>query len=116
MQSRARSGDLATKINGKLQTLIEVKAFGIELKDWQVKQAVDYAANQGVDWVLLTNGLLWRVQGYFCQAHQPRIGQPHRLRRDEPEVNLRSRIALSVVQRRLGKIRAGQVRRTEGSA
>lgn len=26
-----------------------------------MKQAVDYAANQGVDWVLLTNGVCWRV-------------------------------------------------------
>jgi predicted type IV restriction endonuclease len=44
-----------------LQTLIEVKAVGTELKDNYVKQAVDYAANQGVDWVLLTNGITWRV-------------------------------------------------------
>lgn len=53
--------DLATKIDGVLQTLIEVKAIGLELKDQHVKQAVDYAANQGVDWVLLTNGMCWRV-------------------------------------------------------
>jgi len=53
--------DLATKIDGTLQTLIEVKAIGLELKDAHVKQAVDYAANQGVDWVLLTNGISWRV-------------------------------------------------------
>lgn len=53
--------DLATKIDGALQTLIEVKAVGLELKDQHVKQAVDYAANQGVDWVLLTNGQHWRV-------------------------------------------------------
>jgi len=53
--------DLATKIDGALQTLIEVKAIGLDLKDSHVKQAVDYAANQGVDWVLLTNGLSWRV-------------------------------------------------------
>lgn len=26
-----------------------------------MKQAIDYAANQGVDWVLLTNGVCWRV-------------------------------------------------------
>jgi predicted type IV restriction endonuclease len=26
-----------------------------------VKQAVDYAANQGVDWVVLTNGIRWRI-------------------------------------------------------
>lgn len=53
--------DLATKIDGVLQTLIEVKAIGLELKDQHVKQAIDYAANQGVDWVLLTNGNCWRV-------------------------------------------------------
>ena len=53
--------DLATKIDGVLQTLIEVKAIGHDLKDAHVKQALDYAANQGVDWVLLTNGTCWRV-------------------------------------------------------
>lgn len=53
--------DLATKLDGTLQTLIEVKAIGADLKDPHVKQAVDYAANQGVDWVLLTNGVCWRV-------------------------------------------------------
>lgn len=53
--------DLAIKIDGTLQTLIEVKAIGLDLKDPHVKQAVDYAANQGVDWVLLTNGICWRV-------------------------------------------------------
>ncbi|MEY2510941.1 MAG: hypothetical protein QOE26_1704 [Verrucomicrobiota bacterium] len=53
--------DLATKLEGTLQALIEVKAIGLELKDQHVKQAVDYAANQGVDWVVLTNGIHWRV-------------------------------------------------------
>jgi Type I restriction enzyme R protein N terminus (HSDR_N) len=53
--------DLAIKTDGTLQTLIEVKAIGLELKDPHVKQAIDYAANQGVDWVLLTNGMCWRV-------------------------------------------------------
>ena len=53
--------DLAIKLDAKLSTLIEVKAIGIELKEPQVKQAVDYAANQGVDWVLLTNGVRWCV-------------------------------------------------------
>lgn len=53
--------DLAIKIDGQLQTLIEVKAIGLDLKDAHVKQAIDYAANQGVDWVLLTNGIVWRV-------------------------------------------------------
>jgi hypothetical protein len=53
--------DLATKIDGTLQMLIEVKAIGLDLKDPHVKQVIDYAANQGVDWVVLTNGIFWRV-------------------------------------------------------
>ena len=53
--------DLAIKLEGKLTVLIEAKAIGIELKDQHVKQAIDYAANQGVDWVVLTNAAQWRI-------------------------------------------------------
>ena len=53
--------DLATKLDGTVQALIEVKAVGLDLKEAHVKQAVDYAANQGVDWVVLTNAACWRV-------------------------------------------------------
>jgi len=53
--------DLAIKLDGSVQALVEVKAIGSELKDAHVKQAVDYAANQGVDWVVLTNAAVWRV-------------------------------------------------------
>lgn len=53
--------DLATKIDGTLQLLIEVKAIGTDLKEAHVKQAIDYAANQGVEWVVLTNGVTWRI-------------------------------------------------------
>lgn len=53
--------DLGLKIDGELAVLIEVKAIGLDLKDQHVKQAVDYAANQGADWVALTNGVVWRI-------------------------------------------------------
>jgi hypothetical protein len=53
--------DLAVKLNAKLAFLIEVKAVGLELRDPHVKQAVDYAANQGCEWVALTNGHRWLV-------------------------------------------------------
>lgn len=53
--------DLATRIDGKYQMLIEVKAIGLELKDAHAKQAVDYASNLGVEWVALTNGMQWKV-------------------------------------------------------
>jgi hypothetical protein len=53
--------DLALRIDGKLALLIEVKAIGAELKDGYIKQAVDYAANQGVEWVVLTNAVRWEI-------------------------------------------------------
>ncbi len=57
--------DLAIKLDGKLTKLLEVKAIGIDLKDAHVKQAIDYAAIQGVDWVLLTTGARWCVYRVF---------------------------------------------------
>lgn len=53
--------DLAIKLDGKAQLLIEVKAIGLDLKDAYVKQAVDYGANEGIEWVVLTNGVIWQI-------------------------------------------------------
>jgi len=53
--------DLALKIEGKLKLLIEVKAIGIDLKDPHAKQAIDYAANEGLEWVILSNAIHWKV-------------------------------------------------------
>jgi len=64
--------DLAVKIDGTVRMLIEVKAIGIDLKDIHVKQAVDYAVNQGVNWVILTNSVTWRI--YHVIYSKP-IGQ-----------------------------------------
>ncbi len=61
--------DLALKIDGKLVLLVEVKAIGIELKEAQIKQAVDYAANQGVEWVVLTNAQTFQI--YKVSFGQP---------------------------------------------
>src|SRR5258706_11955520 len=58
---RGTAVDLAIKLDGKLQLLIEVKAIGLDLKDSYIKQAVDYAANEGIEWVVLTNGGLWQI-------------------------------------------------------
>lgn len=53
--------DLAIKIGEKLRVLVEIKAAATELEDRHVKQAIDYAANQGIDWVILTNASVWRL-------------------------------------------------------
>lgn len=59
--------DLAVKLDGRLVMLIEVKAIGLDLKDGHVKQAVDYASNQGCEWVVLTNGIDWQLYGVVFQ-------------------------------------------------
>lgn len=86
--------DLAIKLDAKLSTLIEVKAIGIELKEGQVKQAVDYAANQGVDWVLLTNGIRWCVYRVFFTRP---IGQELVVDLDMATLNSRSDIDLETL-------------------
>jgi hypothetical protein len=64
--------DLAIEMDGSIRLLIEVKAIGLDLKENHVKQAVDYAANKGVDWVILTNGHLWK---FFKVSFTKPIGQ-----------------------------------------
>lgn len=61
--------DLAIKLDGAIQVLLEVKAIGLDLKEAHTKQAVDYSANKGTE---LTNGEIWRV--YKVTFTQP-IGQ-----------------------------------------
>ena len=53
--------DLAIKIDEKVQYIIEVKAIGIELNNHHLRQAVEYGANHGVQWVILTNGISWEI-------------------------------------------------------
>lgn len=53
--------DLAIKIEDKVRFLIEVKAIGLDLKTDHIRQVVDYGANLGVDWVILTNGNNWKI-------------------------------------------------------
>jgi len=53
--------DLAIKVDKKFEYLIEVKAIGLDLKPAHLRQAIDYGANKGVQWIILTNGMVWQV-------------------------------------------------------
>lgn len=53
--------DLAIKSERKIKYLVEVKSIGTSLKDVHLRQAIDYAAKEGVEWVVLTNGMVWDV-------------------------------------------------------
>ena len=53
--------DLAIKLQDNIPFLIECKAIALDLKDDYVRQATNYAADSGIEWVVLTNGILWKV-------------------------------------------------------
>lgn len=53
--------DVAVKIDNKIEFLLEAKAIGLELKENHLRQALDYGANNGVQWVVLSNGIVWNI-------------------------------------------------------
>ena len=55
--------DLAVQVDDSLKYLIEVKAIGLDLKDAHTRQAVNYGAQHGIQWVVLTNGVDWEIYG-----------------------------------------------------
>ena len=61
--------DLAVKSDDTIHYLVEVKAIGADLRSNHLRQAVNYAANHGIEWVVLTNGADW-------QAHRVTFGRP----------------------------------------
>jgi predicted type IV restriction endonuclease len=61
--------DLAVKTDDQIRYLIEVKAIGSDLRDNHLRQAINYAANYGIEWVVLTNGSNW-------QAHRVTFAKP----------------------------------------
>jgi len=60
--------DLATKIDGEVFTLIEAKAIGLTLRDNHLRQAVGYGANNGIEWVVLSNGIVWELYSVKCEG------------------------------------------------
>jgi hypothetical protein len=61
--------DLAVKVGNDVRFLIEAKAINVDLKDNHIKQTIDYGANHGIEWVVLTNGAVWQV--YKIHFKQP---------------------------------------------
>lgn len=47
--------------NKKVEYLIEVKAIGLGLNAKHARQAVNYASREGIQWVVLTNGIQWEI-------------------------------------------------------
>lgn len=68
-QIRGTFCDLAIKVEGKIYYLAEVKAAGINLNNTHLRQAVNYGAHQGIEWIILTNAIEWKI-------YRLKFGQP----------------------------------------
>ena len=86
--------DLAVRVGRDIRFLVEVKSIGTELKDTHVKQAIDYGANQGIEWAILTNGLNWRI--YRILFKQP-IEKTLIFESDLSTMNLRDEDAIACI-------------------
>jgi len=53
--------DYVIQIGKKRHIVIEVKAIQINLNENHIRQSLNYAANEGIEWVLLTNGKQWML-------------------------------------------------------
>jgi len=78
--------DLAIKVDGDVKFLIEVKAIGIKLNDNHIKQATNYGANQGIDWIVLTNGVEWII---YKMSYGKKIAHTQICKFDFTELNPR---------------------------
>ena len=68
-QIRGTFCDLAIKVEGKIYYLAEVKAAGINPNSNHLRQAVNYGAHQGIEWIILTNAIEWHI-------YRIKFGQP----------------------------------------
>src|SRR5690606_37136486 len=48
--------DYIVQIGGQRYFLFEVKAYSLDLSGKHLRQAINYGANEGIDWAILTNG------------------------------------------------------------
>ncbi len=68
-QIRGTFCDLAIRVEGKIHYLAEVKSAGTTLNESHLRQAVNYGAHQGIEWIILTNAIVWKI-------YRIRFGQP----------------------------------------
>ena len=68
-QIRGTFCDLAIRVDGKTHLLCEVKSAGTSLNDNHLRQAVNYGAHHGIEWVILSNAIVWKV--YRIKFAQP---------------------------------------------
>lgn len=58
---KGKKADVVLKVNNEHRIVVEIKAANEPLKTAHIEQAKAYGANNGIKWVLLTNGIAWTL-------------------------------------------------------
>ena len=64
--------DVAVKIDRKVRYLVEIKAIGVvKLAGKHISQVEAYGFREGIQWVVLTNGIRWQVYRVWQKGRAP---------------------------------------------
>jgi predicted type IV restriction endonuclease len=63
--------DLAIKVDGTIKFFVEVKAAGKKLRQRHVEQVELYAAQGNIPWLLVTNGVEWKLYHLTITTGEP---------------------------------------------
>lgn len=66
---RSEYADYVVQLKRKKHFVVEVKSIDIDINDKHLRQSLSYAANEGIDWILLLNGR--QVQLYRVNFGKP---------------------------------------------
>ena len=58
---RGEYADYVIQLKRKKQFVIEVKSIQLDLNERHLRQSLSYAANEGIDWIILTNGKSFQI-------------------------------------------------------
>ncbi|HUZ07020.1 MAG TPA: type I restriction enzyme HsdR N-terminal domain-containing protein, partial [Candidatus Paceibacterota bacterium] len=61
MEIKSKYVDLTIKIESVIKFLVEAKSAATVLRDRHIEQGERYAAEGNIQWVLLTNGVMWNL-------------------------------------------------------
>jgi predicted type IV restriction endonuclease len=70
-QVKGEFADYGVRIDQQLVAFVEVKRVAQKLSERHLRQVQAYSLNEGVEWMMLTNGQVW--QAYHVTAAQPVI-------------------------------------------
>lgn len=66
---RSEYADYVVQLSRKKHFVVEVKSIELDISDKHLRQSLSYAANEGIDWILLLNGR--EIQLYKVNFNKP---------------------------------------------